>query len=78
MGGLQAADEVPLDGARQQAGFADELLGVVFAEMDVCRDDFSFSLCCCCGDRLWLVEGQDVVGRLEFGDCYEADLEQYG
>lgn len=48
--GLQAADEVPVDGAREKLCLVGEFLGVVFAEMGVGGGS--------------LVEGEDVGGRL--------------
>lgn len=57
---LQGADEVPADGARQERGFGDELLLVVFAKVQVR------------GGRA--VEGEDVRGRFQFRDGDEADL----
>lgn len=53
---------MPLDRAWKQGGFLGEFLGVVFAKMRV-------------GDGR-LVQGEDVVGRFEFGDCYKADLKK--
>lgn len=57
---LQAADKVPADGARQQLGLLGELLGVVFAKVRVLGGG--------------LVQRENVIGRLELGDGYEADL----
>jgi len=49
---------VPSDRGREQARFLRELLGVIFAEVDVSM----------------VMKGEDVVGGLEFGDGDEADL----
>ena len=57
---LQAADKVPLDGARQQVGLLAQLLGVVLAKVGVAGGI--------------LVQGEDVVGGLELGHGDEADL----
>lgn len=57
---LQTADKVPLDGAREQGGFLREFLGVVLAKVRV-REGL-------------LVEREDVVCGLQFGDCYETNL----
>jgi hypothetical protein len=57
---LQRADEVPTNRPREDSGFGVELLGVVFAEVEM-------------GGR-GLVEGEDVGGGFEFGDGDEADL----
>ena len=51
---------MPADGAGQERGLLEELLDVVLAEMDVLERR--------------LVQGEDVGGRLELGDGYEADL----
>lgn len=48
--GLQAADEVPVDGPREELCLVGEFLGVVFAEVGVGGGS--------------LVEGEDVGGRL--------------
>lgn len=53
---------MPLDGAREQGGFLDEFLGVVFAKVRV-------------GEG-WLVEGEDVIGRFEFGHCDKTNLKR--
>lgn len=51
---------MPADGAREEGGFLEEFLLVVFAEVEVVG---------------WGgVEGEDVGCGFEFGDCYEADL----
>lgn len=50
--GLQAADEVPLDGGGQERGFAGEFLRVVLAKVDMRRDAFDGG-----GLVLWLVQG---------------------
>lgn len=60
VGGLEAADEVPVDGGGEEGSFLGELLGVVFAEVGVG------------GGRV--VEGEDVVCWFELGDGDEADL----
>ena len=57
---LQAADEVPLDGAGKQGSFLAQFLGVILAKVRLRRGR--------------LVEGQDVVCRLQLGDGDEADL----
>ena len=58
---LQAADHVPADGAREEPGFLEELLDVVFAKVGLLRGG-------------WLVQGEDVVCRLQLGHGDEADL----
>lgn len=67
--GLQAADKVPLDRGRQEGGLAGEFLGVVFAKVDLRRDALDGG-----GLVRRLVQGENVIGRLELGDCYQADL----
>lgn len=57
---LQTADKVPLDGAGQQVGLLREFLRVVLTKVGVWRGR--------------LVQREDVVGGLELGDGYEADL----
>jgi hypothetical protein len=53
---------VPADRAREERRLLEELLDVVFAKVRVCG--------------VWgLVQGEDVVCGLEFGDGNEADLE---
>lgn len=51
---------MPLDRAWQQGGFLGEFLGVVFAKVRVGQGR--------------LVEGEDVIGRFEFGDCDKTNL----
>lgn len=51
---------MPADGARQEGGFGEELLLVVFAKVQVL------------GGRV--VEGEDVCSRFQFRDGDEADL----
>jgi hypothetical protein len=52
---------VPADGAREELGFLEEFLNVVFAKV--------------CVERGWrLVEGEDVVCGFQLGDGDEADL----
>jgi hypothetical protein len=58
--GLEAADHVPADGAREELGLLEEFLDVVFAEVGVER----------LGLGGGLVEGEDVAGGFEFGYCY--------
>jgi hypothetical protein len=52
---------MPPYGAREELGFLEQFLHVVFAEVLV-------------EGRGGLVEGEDVVCGFEFGDGYEADL----
>lgn len=59
--GLEAADEVPGDGAGEEGGLLGELLGVVLAEVGD-------------GGRGVGVQGEDVVGGLQLGDGDETDL----
>lgn len=50
---------MPVDGLWEESGFGEEFLEVVFAEVEV---------------GVWgRVQGEDVVGRFEFGDGDEAD-----
>jgi hypothetical protein len=53
---------MPADGAREDLGFLEEFLDVVFAEVGLQRV------------RL-LVQGEDVVGGLQLGDGDETDLD---
>lgn len=55
---------MPLDSAREQSRFLDEFLGVVFAKVRV-------------GEGR-LVEGEDVIGRFEFGDGDKTNLKPKG
>lgn len=55
---------MPLDSAREQGGFLDEFLGVVFAKVRV-------------GEGR-LVEGEDIIGRFEFGDGDKTNLKAKG
>ena len=59
---LQCTNEMPFDGSGQKFGFREEFLEIVFAEVDV-------------GCACWvgvLMQGEDVVCWVEFGDCDEA------
>lgn len=60
MTGLQATDEVPLDRFGEDFGLLGEFLGVVFPKVGVVGGS--------------LVKGENVVSRLQFRDCYKADL----
>jgi hypothetical protein len=51
---------VPFDGSWEDGGLLRELLGVVLAEVHLLGG--------------LLVQGQDVVGRLQLRDCDETDL----
>ncbi len=61
--GLQAPDEMPLDGPGQHVCLLPQLLRVVLAKVQLA------------GRRL--VEGQDVIGRLELRHGYQSDLRGY-
>ena len=61
---LQPADEVPADGAGKERRFLLELLEVVLAEVEMG------------GWRV--VEGEDIIRGVEFGDSDEANLEDDG
>lgn len=58
---------MPFDGAREDAGFGGEFLGVVFAEVGEGVGGR--------GGGGGLVEGEDCGGGVEFRDGGEADLE---
>jgi hypothetical protein len=58
---LQTTDEMPLDGPGEQLGFLAQLLQVVLAKMQL--------------PNRRLMEGEDIIDRLELGDSYESDLE---
>lgn len=60
MTGLEAADKMPLNGTGQELSLLGELLSVVFAKVQV------LGRC--------LVEGENVICRLELGDGHEPDL----
>lgn len=59
--GLELADEVPVDFARESRRFVEKLLYVVFAKVGMC------------GGR---IEGEDIGGGLKLRDGYEADLQR--
>lgn len=62
--GLQGADEVPADAWWEDAGFLEEFLDVVLAEVEVGVGEM--------GDG-GSIEGDDVGDGFEFGDCDDAD-----